>query len=163
MNPFRSALFATLLFFPAAAFAQLSDSDILNKLHSIDRAEIAAAGLVAGRSENGAVAKFAKTMIREHGKADESVVALAKKKGVLLIEATPAPDPLAQMRGVEFDRTYASAMVTGHEAAITFLIQADAQAKDAEVKKLVEKLQPVVEHHKKMAARLQSKFLSAQN
>jgi len=159
MNPIRSALLALLAFGPAAAFAQpLSDADILNKIHSIDRNEIAAAELARSKSSDEQVKKFARAMMRDHAKADAQVAELAKKKGIALDEAKPSADPLADMSGVDFDRGYANKMVKGHEEALAFLAQAEVQTSDAAVKKLVEKLQPAVAHHKKMAEKMEAKL-----
>ena len=129
--------------------------DILNKLHSINRTEVKAAGLVKGRTENKDVRRFAKDMTRDHGKADGQVVALAKQKkiGLALIE-DPESNPLADLSGVAFDRAYISAMITGHEEALAFLDKAGGDSNDADIKRLVDKLQPVVMHHKQMAQKI---------
>ena len=159
MNPLRSALFAVFAFGPVAAFAApLTDADILNKIHSIDQGEISAAALAQKSSVNKDVKKFAAKMTKEHASADNDVAALAQKKGIVLADVAPSSDPLALMSGADFDRGYANKMVQGHDDALKFLAEADAATSDADVKKLVEKLQPTVAHHEKMAKKLQSKL-----
>jgi putative membrane protein len=161
MNPIRSAAFAVFALGPAAAFADLSDADILNKIHSIDQTEISAAAQARKTSSNPKVKKFAARMTRDHGKVDSDVQALAQKKGITLADATPSANPLAATSGADFDRDYASEMVSGHKQALDFLAQADAQTQDPDIKKLVEKLQPAVAHHEKMAEQLQTSLKSS--
>ena len=163
MNPIRLALVAMLALGPAAiAAGKLTDSDILNKIHAINQEEIAAAQLAQKTSQDGKVLQFAGEMITDHTAADGQVSALAQKKGIALTDNSNKPNPLATMNGVDFDRAYAKAMASGHGDALKFLAKADAEAKDADVKALVEKLQPTVSHHEKMAEGL-GKKLQASN
>ena len=100
---------------------------------------------------------------KEHGKAGEEAVAPTspEEEGDQADQnVKPMPDPLAQMVGVDFDKGYANKMVKDHQEALDFLARADTQTGDADVKALVEKLQPTVQHHEKMAEKLQSKLVA---
>ena len=154
MTHLRSALFAVLVLSPAAALAQLTDGDILNKLHSINRAEVAAAGLVSSRTESKELRRFARDMTRDHATADGLVVALAKRKKIGLAPLAPKAGPLAALSGVAFDRGYVSAMIDGHEEALAFLDKAASDSNDPDVKLLVDQLLPTVMHHKQMAQKI---------
>jgi putative membrane protein len=159
MNSLRSALFAALAFGPAAAFATPpTDAEILNKIHAINEAEISAGNLASTKSENKAVKMFAKDMVAKHSEADNKLADLAKAKTIALTDQTPPPDPLSAQTGVDFDRGYARKMVAGHDDALKFLATADAATQDREIKKFIEKIQPEVAHHKKMAEKLEKKL-----
>jgi putative membrane protein len=156
MNPIRAAAFAALALGPTAAFAEMSSSDILNKLHSIDQQELKAADLAKTKATNKKVQKFASKMTTDHNKAEQKVIALAQQKGVTLTDDTSTTDTLSSMSGADFDRGYIDEMVKGHTDALSFLIDADSSATDPDVKKLVESLKSSVAHHKKMAEQLKT-------
>jgi len=159
MNSLRSALFAALAFGPAAAFAAPpTDAEILNKIHAINEAEIGAGNLANSKSANKDVKKFAAKMVAQHSAVDNKLAELAKAKTIALTDQTPPPDPLAVQTGVDFDRGYAKKMVSGHDDALKFLAQADAQTQDKDIKAFIEKIQPDVAHHKQMAEKLQKKL-----
>jgi len=162
MKHARWLLFAALALSPMMALGQISENcaaltaaDILNKLHSINQAEISKAGLVLDRSKNAEVRKFAARMVRDHGKADQLVSALATTKGLALADAHSDNHGLAELKGGPFDRAYIDGMVTGHRDALEFLTHADAQSSDAAVRGLIKKLRPVVAQHEELARQIQ--------
>jgi putative membrane protein len=83
----------------------------------------------------------------------QAVQELARNKNVTLPTEPDAKhramaDKLNSLTGDAFGRAYLSgAGVSDHQAAHKALAQADKRAKDPDVKALVEKLQPVVDHH----------------
>jgi putative membrane protein len=155
MTPSRLVLFAVLFLSPAAALAQVTDSDILNELHSSNVAAVTAAGLVRSRTGNKEVRRLARDIARDHGRADGLVVAMAGRKQIRLAAPAPKHGPLAKLSGTAFDRAYVSAMIREHEVALAFLDKAAADSKDPEVLQLVDRRMPTVMHLKQMGQKIE--------
>ena len=96
------------------------DKDFARDLVIANMAEVELGRLATERSANAGVKKFAQMMIDDHTKAGDKLKAVAAEHNV------PVPtelddkhiqlrDKLAKLKGAEFDREYAAAMVSGHE------------------------------------------------
>jgi putative membrane protein len=121
-GPTRTAVDATR----AAAVAQVnptlstSDSNFLLEAARGGEAEVQL-GLLAQRNGGAAaVRNFGQRMVTDHGRVNQQLVALARKKQLSLptgvgLEHQQTYDDLARLRGRAFDRAYAQAMVKNHE------------------------------------------------
>ena len=96
------------------------DKDFARDLVIANMAEVELGRLATECSANAGVKKFAQMMIDDHTKAGDKLKAVASEHNV------PVPtelddkhiqlrDKLAKLKGAEFDREYAAAMVSGHE------------------------------------------------
>ena len=140
-----------------AAWAQNSlskgDQQILTELAQANVNEINAGQIAQQKATSQEVKSFAQQMVDDHSKGLQAVQELARNKNVTLPTEPDAKhramaDKLNSLTGDAFDRAYLSgAGVSDHQAAHKQLAQADKRARDPDVKALVEKLQPVVEHH----------------
>lgn len=88
-----------------------------------DRFEIAGGKLALTKTHNKAVAKLARTLIKDHTKSYKDAVEVAKKTGIK-VETSPTPSEkwelltVAKMRGTAFDRSWVSLEVFDHKQDI---------------------------------------------
>ncbi|ELX08152.1 putative outer membrane protein [Janthinobacterium sp. HH01] len=141
-----------------------ADADRLTAIAQANIAEVDAGKMALEKSTNPAVKQFAQTMIDDHGKGlDETRKVAASKNLTLPAETDAAHKKLAadlkKLSGAEFDKQYvAKAGVADHNKVHAALKDDIAKAKDADVKALVTKLEPVVAHHGEMAKKLDAEL-----
>jgi len=137
-----------------------ADSNWLKDLAEANRAEVQAGRLALEKSESPEIKQFAQSMIDDHGKALGEVESLAQQKNVKLpdgIGVTHKTKELAlkALSGQSFNAQYIKrAGVGDHESTVKLLKKIQANAKDADLKALADKLLPTVEHHLGMAKQL---------
>lgn len=124
-------------------------------------AEIQTGKIAEARGANREVKNFGKLMVEEHGKGYESVVQLAKAKGIALPGEPDAAhwkqvDKLKALSGAEFDRRYVEAMIKDHEKDVKAFQKMSRGAKDPDVKTFATKTLPMVEGHLAMARQLKA-------
>lgn len=144
-----------------AAPLSAADQKMLKNMALTNLAEIEAARMAQGKSQSEEVKSFAQKMIDDHTKALEEVRQLAQARGVALpteidnVNKRKA-ERMAAMSGDAFDRAYMSqAGVADHKKAHAMLRQAQARAKDPELKALAARVLPVVGEHLNSAQQLQ--------
>jgi predicted outer membrane protein len=146
----------------AATGAKLNASDekILKDMAMADMAEVEGGKLAQSKSQNSDVKSFAQQMIDDHTSNLNDVKALAQARGVTLPTEPDAKHKamaakLEKMSGDAFDKAYMKqAGVQDHKAVHAKLMAASKKAKDAELKALVEKTEPVVAQHLKSAEQM---------
>src|ERR1041385_724739 len=132
-----------------------------------DNVDIAAGKLAAKKSSNAKVKEFAELMVRDHTSVNKQATDLAKKLNI-----TPEQSPtsrslksdgdktMAKLRGLsgtEFDKAYVDNEVTYHEAVIKAMDDTlIPNAKNADLKALLEKGKPIFVSHLDHAKELQS-------
>jgi putative membrane protein len=154
----------------------LSESQVLAKLHAANQMEMEAGGLAASRAQSGKVKRYGEQLIKDHRQADNSVMALAKRKGVDLQSVPSMPsrpsgesegenesdahaqrssmEQLRTLTGSEFDRAFLAMMVADHDDALRLVRNARSQTQDPELRALLAKLTPVLRQHYDLAQRL---------
>lgn len=146
----------------AATGAKLSASDekILKDMAMADMAEVEGGKLAQSKSQNADVKAFAQQMIDDHSANLKDVQTLAQARGVTLPTEPDAKHKamaakLEKMSGDAFDKAYMKqAGVQDHKAVHAKLMADAKKAKDADVKALVEKTEPVVAQHLKSAEQM---------
>jgi predicted outer membrane protein len=146
----------------AATGAKLGagDEKILKEMAMADMAEVEGGKMAQGKSQNSDVKAFAQQMIDDHTSNLNDVKALAQARGVTLPTEPDAKHKamaakLDKMSGDAFDKAYMKqAGVQDHKTVHAKLMAAAKKAKDAEVKALVEKTEPVVAQHLKSAEQM---------
>jgi putative membrane protein len=120
------------------------------------QAEILASRMVDSHSQSPNIRSFAQTMINDHTKANDQLLALAKKNGYS-ISSTPteaqesALSQLEPLKGADFDKAYTAMMVKDHHGAVS-LFQSEATAcTNTDIKTFAAQTLPVVQHHLAMA------------
>jgi putative membrane protein len=146
----------------------LSDANIVALLDEANKADSAAGAIAAKKATNPEVKAFAHLMMSEHHALRLQGQQLAKK--VKLTPEPPANDPLVPAaqdetnalqstpKGGGFDRTYIEKEVGVHQAVKDLLDKAHSSAQNEDLKKLIEKAQPVIQKHLDKAQEIQKKL-----
>jgi predicted outer membrane protein len=142
-----------------ASGAKLSSGDagILKDMAMANMAEIEGGKLAQSKGMSAEVKAFGQQMIDDHSANLKEVQALAEKHGVTLPTEPDAKHKamaakLEKMSGADFDKAYMKqAGVQDHKTVHAKLMAASKKAKDADVKALVDKTEPVVAQHLKSA------------
>ncbi|MYM67484.1 DUF4142 domain-containing protein [Pseudoduganella sp. FT55W] len=137
-----------------------ADADRLVAIAQANIAEVAAGKMAVEKSSNAGIKQFAQTMIDDHSKGLAETQKVAAAKSVTLpTEPDAAHQKMAaelkQLSGAAFDKAYVSKAGVDDHAKVHAALKNDiANAKDADVKALVTKLEPIVAHHGEMAKKL---------
>jgi len=115
-------------------------------------AEVALGKLAQQKATNPQVKSFADMMVKDHSKANDELMAIAKAKNITLPAAPDADhqkklDDLSKLSGKDFDKAYVDAMVDGHKKTLDLLKMGEKDCKDAELKAFATKTAPVVQMH----------------
>jgi putative membrane protein len=149
-----------------------TDPQIAAIVVAANQADIDAGKLAASRTKSKEVKEFAQTMIRDHTGVNKQATALVKKLKVKP-EENPTSKSLTQggkqnlqelkkLKGAEFDRAYVEHEVAYHQQVLEAIRSTLLpNAKNAELKALIEKVTPAFEAHLDHAKQLQSRLASA--
>jgi putative membrane protein len=163
-----TAFVLSSLLIGAAAFAADPNSQTFtNDAGSSGMAEVKMSQLAVAQSQDAAVKRFAKMMIKDHSAANAKLTALAKQDKLTVPSAPTAAQESAEstlkgMTGKDFDRAYAAQMVKDHQAAVDLFrsAQADDQL-SANLRAFAKKTLPTLEHHLKEAQELNDRLAKA--
>lgn len=147
--------------------AALTDPEIAAVVIAANDVDIEAGKLARDKASSPEVRQFAETMVTDHEALNEQTKQLAKK---LKVEAKENPtskklkedgkatrDRLSRLEGEQFDRAYIDHEVTYHTAVIdTVKTQLLPNAKNPELKALLQKAAPVLQEHLDHARQIQS-------
>lgn len=122
--------------------------------------EIESSKLAMEKSSAADVKAFATKMVGDHTKANQELMALAKKLDIEVPdEATltaKAKKMILEMRDESFDKAYANNQVNAHEETVA-LFKKEAESSDKpELKAFAQKTLPHLEEHLEMANKLQA-------
>lgn len=141
-----------------------NDQNFVSQAAQAGLAEIAISKVAMEKSTNEDVRTYAGLMVREHGKANEELTGLVQGHDIdvpstLDAKHQEAVTELSAKTGAEFDEAYAKRMVDDHTGAVAFFRSA-ATANDLspELANFAYRTVPVVEEHKQMADRLETKL-----
>jgi len=110
------------------------------------------------KSENAQVREFAERMVKDHGKANQELAALAKSKGIAAPKDLDA-EHIAMVKELDsknpaaFDAEYSRHMNMDHTKAIS-LFEATSKSSDADFAGFAKKTLPTLKEHKQMASKL---------
>jgi putative membrane protein len=149
------------------AYAQApTDPQIVGIVQTANRIDIDQARLALRKSTNAQVKEFANQMISDHTNLEKSVSDLANKLGVkeqtsdtakqLKQQAADESKKLSGLKGMDFDREYASHEIAYHQAVIDAATKTlIPNAKNAELKSALEGAAPLLQGHLQHAQQLQ--------
>jgi putative membrane protein len=128
------------------------DTKFANDAAVSGMAEVAAGKVASQKATNPQVKDFAKMMVMDHTKANEELMAIAKKKNITLPTAPDADHQkmltdLSTKTGKDFDKAYVDAMVNGHKKVASMLEDASKNCKDSELMGFAAKTLPTVKAH----------------
>jgi putative membrane protein len=149
---------------PAAA---PTDPQIAMIAVTADNVDISAATLATSKTSNPKVKDFANLMIRDHTSVNKKATDLAKKLNItpeesdtsrsLKSDGDKTLEKLRGMSGAEFDKAYIDNEVTYHEAVAKVMDDTlIPNAKNADLKSLLESAKPIFASHLNHAKELQS-------
>ncbi|HNR49504.1 MAG TPA: DUF4142 domain-containing protein [Bacteroidia bacterium] len=151
------------------AAPKLTDPEIASVAVTANQIDVNYGKIALKKTKNAEAKKFAETMIKDHESIIKQAVDLATKLGVtpkdnamtqsLLKGEKETTAKLNKLTGKAFDKAYIDNEVAYHEAVInavkTVLIP---QTQNAELKALLTKVTPLLDHHFEMAKMAQSKI-----
>jgi len=148
------------------ADAPPNDAQIAKIVLTADTVDVDYGRLAAEKTSNAEVKAFAETMVRDHSAVNGKATALAKKLGVTPEESATSKSlkadgdkmlaKLKGMHGAAFDKAYIDNEVSYHEAVIGALDKTLLpNAKNAELKSLLESGRPIFASHLEHAKQLQ--------
>lgn len=148
--------------------ASADDATFVLKAGAGNLAEINVNMLALRQTGVAEVRKIAQQMLADHRKANEELNRIALGSGMKIAQTMEEKhravvNKLSGLRGIEFDRAYAEAMVKSHEKAKALY---EAQARGGQNKALrgyAEKTLPVIEHHLKMVQDLAGRIPAAKD
>jgi putative membrane protein len=143
-----------------------NDAQIAQIVLTADTVDVDYGKMAANKTSNPEVKAFAETMVRDHSAVNAKATALAKKLGVtpedsdtsksLKADGDKMLAKLKAMHGAEFDKAYIDNEVSYHESVIGALDKTLLpNAKNAELKSLLETGRPIFASHLEHAKQLQ--------
>ena len=162
-----SALLAASLAARPAAAQGPTDPQIAAIVVAANQVDIDAGRLAGTRAANADVKAFAKQMITDHSAVNAAAVKLVTKLHVtpepnatskeLLDGGTANRKALAPLRGAAFDKAYIDHEVTYHQAVLDAIDKTlIPNAKNAELKALLEQTRPAIAAHLEHAKQIQA-------
>ncbi len=158
---------ATLRVFGHLSPDDVSQADVLRRIHQINLTEIAAGDLAQNKGHSASTRNYGEMLVTDHSKAEEKVKQLAKQEKINLNETTPnaveaqkevGEALVAELRkttGSNFDRTFVQRMDTAHSEAIASLEKAQTQLQGTPTASLIRELLPQLRKHEHMAATIE--------
>jgi putative membrane protein len=133
-----------------------TDRDFLNAAANIDMAEMKLGHLAQENAMTPAVKKFGERLVSDHTKMNQELRKIAQAQGVTLPSKLDQKhqdlvNQLTSTKGMDFDRTYAKDMVSGHEKAIKTFEAEAKNGQDPDVKAWAEKWLPTLREHRELA------------
>jgi putative membrane protein len=161
------AAFTTVHAQTAPAAAPPNDAQIAQIVLTADSVDVDYGNLAVKKTKNVEVKAFAETMIRDHTAVNAKAAALAKKLGMtpeasdtsksLKSDGDKEIAKLKAIHGAEFDKAYIDNEVAYHESVIGALDKVLLpNAKNAELKSLLESGRPIFVSHLNHAKELQA-------
>jgi putative membrane protein len=145
----------------SAAFAATSN-DFVDTAAQSGITEVEAGKLALQKSSSADVKTFAQHMVDDHTKANQELMALAKKHDLEVPDDAALMDKakkaILEMRDESFDKAYANNQVNAHEEAVELFKKESTSSDNAELKAFATEKLPTLEKHLQMAKELQSKY-----
>lgn len=115
-------------------------------------AEINFANLAVSTSSNNDIKAYANMMLKDHGAANDELIALAKSKNITLpvtmsSEHQKRRNDLAEKTGTDFDKKYVSLMEENHVKVLAFMEHEARKGTDLDLKAYANKMVPVINSH----------------
>jgi putative membrane protein len=140
---------------PAANALSAKDKSFMKEAAQGGMMEVEMGKMAQQKGKSADVKKFGSTMVADHTKAGNELMAIAKKKGV---DLSKEKGKMMKLNDATFDKEYINAMVKDHEEDLA-AFQAEAKnGSDADVKAFASKTSAVIKKHLDMAKAAQAKM-----
>jgi putative membrane protein len=140
---------------PANAELSAKDKSFMKEAAKGGMMEVEMGKTAQQKGKSADVKKIGSTMVADHTKANNELMAIAKKKGVDLSKEKPMTHSIGD---ANFDKDYVDMMVKDHEKDLA-AFQAEAKnGTDADVKAFASKTSKVIQKHLDMVKAAQGKM-----
>jgi putative membrane protein len=140
---------------PAPATLSAKDKSFMKEAAKGGMMEVDMGKMAQQKGKSADVKKFGSTMVADHTKAGNELMAIAKKKGV---DLSKEKGKMMKLNDANFDKEYIDAMVKDHEEDLA-AFQAEAKnGSDADVKGFANKTSKVIKKHLDMVKAAQAKL-----
>ena len=140
---------------PATAALSDKDKSFMKDAAKGGMMEVEMGKMAQQKGKSADVKKIGGTMVADHTKANNELMAIAKKKGVDLSKEKPS---MKKLNDANFDKEYINAMVKDHQEDLS-AFQAEAKnGSDADVKAFASKTSAVIQKHLNMVKAAQAKM-----
>jgi putative membrane protein len=145
----------------ASSGAVFATPDFIAIASQADEYERQAGRLASRKAMSAQVRAFGARMAHDHARTTSDLQAAIRKSGMAPAPASLRPDQqqmLAQLRsasGAGFDRTYIAQQVQVHRQVLAVMSAYARGGGDPNIKAVAARATPIVEHHLRMAQRLQ--------
>lgn len=147
----------------------VSDAQIGQIVLTANTAEVVTAGTAKARAENKEVIRFARLMIRDHGRMKKEAIRLLKAQNIspedsefnndLKKKVTEMVLALRRLRNADFDRAYIESQIQLHQQLLDSIDQIlMPSAQNSELKAYLEKGRPVIAHHLELAQKIKGQL-----
>jgi len=112
--------------------------------------EVSAGQLAIQKAKRADVRSFGQMMVKDHGKAEQQLMQLAKTKSYHIPAAATGsiqPDLTLKNAGDNFDRLYVHAMVSGHRSTVEMFETYATTGKDPDVRAFAQQTLPTLKEH----------------
>ncbi len=138
------------------------DAEFVKKAASGGMLEVELGKLAAEKGTMPEVKKFGAMMVKDHTKANEELMKVAKANKMAVPEKMMEKDmkmvaKFKKLKGAEFDKAYVMDMVEDHEMDVKEFMMASKEAKNAELSDFATKTLPTLKEHLKMVKDLSEK------
>ncbi len=144
-----------------AAFS--TDRKLIRRIYEGGLLEVQLGWLAQKNTLTPEVKQFGAMMIRDYGRADRELMALARKKDIEVPSELNIPDKttknkLSVLTGTVFDKEYMTEMITLHTRYVSDFSAAVHKANAPELKKWMRTVLPMVQRHLRAAKILAGKL-----
>jgi putative membrane protein len=133
------------------------EAKVVNALHVSNQTEIAAGKLAEKSTHTGAVLRYARMLVKEHGEADRKLAAFARKRAHVLTGEARDLSELEGKKRLEFDSAFLTMMVKNHGEALALVQAAKETCEDREVRAILDQTTPRLQRHQAQAVKLQQR------
>ena len=140
---------------PATAALSDKDKSFMKDAAKGGMMEVEMGKMAQQKGKSADVKKFGSTMVADHSKANNQLMAIAKKKGVDLSKEKPS---MKKLNDANFDKEYINAMVKDHEEDWSAFQAEVKNGSDADVKAFASKTSAMIKKHLDMAKAAQAKL-----
>jgi putative membrane protein len=112
--------------------------------------EVNSGQLASQKASRPEVKSFGQMMIKDHGDAEQKLLALAKSQGISLPANSTGgiqPDLLLKNAGSNFDKLYVHGMVAGHGNTVQVFENYATTGKNPAIKVFAQQMLPVIKRH----------------
>ncbi|WP_461790964.1 DUF4142 domain-containing protein [Pedobacter sp.] len=126
-------------------------------------AEINFANLAISKTSNADIKTYANMMLKDHGAANDELMALAKSKNISLpvsmsSEHQKTRNELAEKSGTDFDKLYLDVMEKDHVKVLAFMEHEAREGTDPDLKAFASKTVPVINAHLNAVRKIKEKL-----